>query len=344
RPEVLKHPPYWVTSPQCRIKLNQNESPWDLPPDIKGEIVRRMEQLTWNRYPELIPKAVRSKLAKVLNVNSDCIIVGKGSNEILESIYNVTLDLSEKICTLSPTFSVYGLLAQMRNSAVVTSPLDQNFRVNEEDLLDKCREAKLTVIGNPDSPSGARVSPEMLSKMVQTTDGILVVDEAYVQFSGVTALPLLKQYPNLIITRTYSKAFSLAGFRIGYGVMHPAMAREVQKGLLPYNFDMPSVVAMDVLLENLDFIDRRARKIVAERGRMMEKLNRIEGVKAWPSHANFFLLETPLGGMETFQVLVRRDILVRNVCEYPGCENVVRVTVGMPEENEALCRAIKEIL
>ena len=167
-----------------------------------------------------------------------------------------------------------------------------------------------------------------------------MVDEAYADFSQVTSLPLLKQHPNLVITRTFSKAFALAGFRLGYGMMHPDLAREVQKGLLPFNIDLPSTMAADVLLDHVDWVEEHARTIIKERDSLIDRLNELPGVKAWPSRSNFFLLSTPLGASETFAGLARRGILVRDVSAYERCAALVRVTVGRPEETGALFEAV----
>lgn len=344
KPEVLSQSGYHVDLPPCKVKLNQNESPWDLPEDIKGEILGRLGKIAWNRYPDLMAVRIKNKLAKTLNMNSDQIVVGKGSNEILQAIYNVVLGPSDTVCTLSPTFAVYRLLAEQRSCKVSTVSLGHGFRVQGPELLGKVRKAKLTVIANPNSPTGSLVPLEMIRQLLEASGALVVVDEAYVQFSGLTALSLLKQHPNLIITRTFSKAFALAGFRVGYAVMRAEIRSEVQKGLLPFNLDMPSAISVGVLLDHSVLIEDRARQIVKERDELINELNALDGVKAWPSHANFFLLETPLGGRNTFEALLGQGILVRDVTTYPRCESMVRITVGTPEENRALYRGVKRIL
>lgn len=344
KPEVLKQSAYIVESPSCLIKLNQNESPWDWPDEMKQEILTRIRAFPWNRYPDLFLKKLKNKATAKLGVAPDSIVIAKGSNEILQAICNVSLRPLDSVCTLSPTFTLYRLLSEQRGATVHVSPLGKDFQPNVPDLLDKSRKARLNVICNPNSPTGTLVSPDLITEVAETTNGLVIVDEAYIDFSGVTALPLLKQYFNLVVTRTFSKAYALAGFRIGYAIMHPELRNEVQKGLLPFNLDISSCVAMEVLLDYSELVQNRARKIVQVRDRLIAKLNDLKGVKAWSSHANFFLLETPLGAKGIFRSLLEEGILVRDVSSYPGCERMVRVTVGTTEENETLYESVKKIV
>ncbi len=344
KPEVLAQPAYRVKSPAHQIKLNQNESPWDWPIDFKQEVLKRLLETPWNRYPELIPERLKRKLGASIGFSPEQIVVGKGSNEVLQALATVILRPGDEVCILAPTFAVYRMLGEQRSAVITESVLDKEFCVDEEDLLRKSQRARLTIIPNPNTPTGTLLALELIDKMAEESTGVIVVDEAYVDFSGVTALSLLKSRPNLIITRTFSKAFALAGFRMGYAVMAADLAREVQKGLLPFNMDVPSLLTAEILLEHADWVQTRAGQIRRERDRLISRLNDLPGVTAWPSHSNFFLLETPLGPDKTFDSLLAHGILVRDVSGYPGCENMVRITVGTPEENDILCRALEEML
>ena len=344
KPEVLAQPAYEVKTTDCRIKLNQNESPGDWPRDLKAEVLKRLEEAAWNRYPRLIPQRLKEKLANGMSVLPEQVVVGKGSNEVLQALAHVTLRPADTLCTLSPTFAVYRLVGEQQQALVSTSPLTADFQVNEEDLLARSKGARLTILCNPNSPTGSLMPMELIDRVARQSPGLVVVDEAYVDFSGVSALPLLEQYPNLIISRTFSKAFALAGFRLGYTIMHPQLAQQVQKGLLPFNIDTPSALAAEVLLDHPEVVRERASLIVRERDRLITRLGDLPGVTVWPSQANFFLLATPLGARKTFTYLAQEGILVRDLSNYPGCEKVVRVTVGTTEENEALYQAVRASL
>jgi len=344
KPEVLSQQAYEVKTVDHYIKLNQNENPWDWPEKLKEEVLRRLGDAAWNRYPQRIPRLVTEKLAACLSISPEQVVLGNGSNEVLQAVVHVTLRPADKLCMLSPSFPIYKLLGQQQQAQLSESSLSADFQVNEEDLLARSETARLTMLCNPNSPTGTLLSLELIGQVARQTSGLVVVDEAYVDFSQVTALPLLDQYPNLIITRTFSKAFALAGFRLGYAVMHPALAWEIQKGLLPFNIDTPSALAAEVLLDHPEIVKERTLLIVRERDRLIARLNDLPGVTAWPSWASFYLLATPLGSRETFARLAEQGILVRDVSGYPGCEDVVRITVGSPEENEALYQAVRACL
>jgi len=344
KPEVLAQPAYRVRTVAHQIKLNQNESPWDWPDQLRQQVLDKIAQTDWNRYPELIPQRVQAKLAGYLGVAADQIVVGKGSNEILQALTTITLRAGDGFCILRPTFAVYKLLGEQRRAALVESRLLGDFQVDRDDFLAGSKAARLTILCNPNSPTGVVVEPDFIRAVARGANGLVAVDEAYVDFSGVTALPLLEECPNLIITRTFSKAFALAGFRLGYAVMHLDLAREVQKGLLPFNVDAPAALAAETLLDHTDVVADYSRRIVKERDRLSTDLNRLAGVRAWPSSSNFFLLETPLGAQGTFGKLAAAGLLVRDVSGYDGCGQLVRVTVGTPEENRALFKAVEALL
>jgi histidinol-phosphate aminotransferase len=291
----------------------------------------------------LIPQRLKENLAADLGISSAQVVIGKGSNELLQALVMISLGPGDVLCTLSPTFAIYSLLGERMQARVAAVPLTPDFQLDGKALMDKCKDAHLTILCNPNSPTGTLFPLEAIQLVVQGTSGIVVVDEAYVDFSGVTALSLMAEQPNLVITQTFSKAFALSGFRIGYAVMHPQMAKETQKGLLPYNVDTPSAITAEVLLQHKEIVRERIEVIIKERNRLIHQLAGLQGVQVWDSGANFFLLSTPLGAQGTFKALVERGILVRDVSDYPGCENVVRITIGTPEENDALLAALEDL-
>ncbi len=344
QPDVIKQPPYLVKTSSCQIKLNQNESPWDWPTEIKETISRRILSCGWNRYPELIPIELKEKIGAVCNVSKDRVIIGKGSNEVLQAIFTAVIRPKDSVCTLSPSFAVYKMLAEQKGAQINVSNLSSSFTVDESDLNRKASKSKLTIICNPNSPTGTLLPISVIEDILNNTSGLVVVDEAYVDFSGVTAVGLLTSYPNLIITRTFSKAFALAGFRIGFGLMDKNLATEIQKCLLPFNIDIPSIIALETILDNQELVKNRADQIINERDRLIQELNNIEGIEAHESRSNFFLVKTKLGVGKTFNYLAGKGILIRDVSSYPGLGSYIRITVGKPEENDTLIRAFREML
>ena len=344
RPEILSQPPYRVKTRSYAIKLNQNESPWDWPEDIKQLIAKRIADAPWNLYPELIPDRLKQTLGKSLGVKPGNIIFGKGSNEILQALFKVALRPGDTMCTLSPTFAVYQLLAEQQSVRVLTSQLDSNFYFDNKDLLNKSATTQLTILCNPNSPTGTIIPINVIKVIAKQCRGLVIIDEAYVDFSSITGINLIKDFPNVVVLRTFSKAFALAGFRVGYAIMARDLGQEVQKGLLPFNMDMPSVIAAEVLISHEELVQQRVSKLISEREKVISHLNSLKGIIAWPSKSNFFLLETPLGAAGTFDFLAQKGILVRDVSTYPGCEHLVRVTVGAPRDNQALIDALEELI
>ncbi len=344
RPEMLAESNYHVPAPATDIKLNQNESAWDWPAELKNQISHRIANLAWNRYPQQAAAILRERLAQALKVPPGKIVLGNGSNEILAAITILTLAGGDTLCALEPSFAIYPLLATWRGAKMDNSTLADDFQVSVDDLLARSSKAKLTILCNPNSPTGTLLPLEVIAQVAEAASGLVVVDEAYVHYATVTALDLIEQYPNLVVTQTFSKAYSMAGFRLGYGVMSAALVEQVSKGLLPFNLDAPTAAAATVLLDHQEWVDQRIDQTIAERDKLIEELNSLDGIRALPSQANFFLLQTDLGPRATYNGLLDAGILIRDVSGYPGCQNYVRITVGRPEENHRLAAALEQML
>ena len=341
--DVLNQPPYKVKTIPYQIKLNQNESPWDWPIDIKERIGKSILASDWNRYPNLIPTELKKKIGEINHIDNNGVVIGKGSNEILQAIFTASIRSKDTVVSLSPTFAVYKMLAEQKGATFIESKLDSNFEIDLSDLLSRSRRAKLTIICNPNSPTGSLLPLSIIKKVAKNTSGLVVVDEAYVDFSNVTAVGLLSSYTNLIITRTFSKAFAMAGFRIGYGLMHNELASEIQKCLLPFNVDRPSLIALNALLDHSEIVRNRTEKICAERDRIISELNTIPGLKAIQSHSNFFLVSSKNTPENIFNYCANNGVLIRNVSSYKELENYNRITVGTSGENNTLIQILKEM-
>lgn len=342
--EILNQSVYKVNNKNTPIKLNQNESPVDWPIAIRKKLLSNLNDYQWNRYPEINGENLRKKLAKKLQLSKTQIIIGKGSNEVIQAITTATLTNGDIVCHLSPTFTIYSLLSQQRGAKIVESKLDSEFNVVLEDLINKSSMAKLTFIANPNSPTGRLLPVEIIKKVAEQTSGLVIVDEAYIDFSEGSAVSLIENFDNIIITRTFSKAWSLASFRLGYGIMNDALASEIQKCMLPFNIDIPATLAGHLLLDHADIIKVLISSIVQEREKLIIKLNEVHDIKAWPSSTNFFMFETPILPSVLFHKLSENGILVRDISSYPSCQRLLRVTVGTPEENKCFYKTITNLL
>ncbi|MCK4578944.1 MAG: aminotransferase class I/II-fold pyridoxal phosphate-dependent enzyme, partial [Candidatus Marinimicrobia bacterium] len=188
KPEVLDQAPYRIRLSGYRHKMNQNESPWDWPEQIKKEVTNRLAEVEWNRYPPLVPLELRARLAEYLRLSPEMILLGKGSNEVLAALTKVVLRPGDRMCTLAPTFPVYRMLGEQMQSQIITSDLDSAYAVDEADLLPKTAAARLTILCNPNSPTGNLMSLDLIEKVAATAEGLVIVDEAYYDFSRVTAI------------------------------------------------------------------------------------------------------------------------------------------------------------
>jgi len=334
---------YNVSIPKHNIKLNQNETPYDWSNDIKLKILSELEKSSWNRYPNLRANSLIEKIAKILNCKSNQIVLGKGSNEVIQSIISATISTNDKVCVLNPTFPIYKMITNQNDGIIVESKLDEEFKINEKDLLDKASQSKITILCNPNSPTGNLISLDTIERIVKSIKGFLVIDEAYVDFSKSTCLSLLSKNSNLIITRTFSKAFGLAGFRLGYGVMHSKVSSEIQKCMLPFNIDNPSIIAGSIILSDYKKIIKYSDKIINEREKLISRINGLDGLKAFKSRANFFLLESNISPQKIYNKLLINGILVRDVSNYYLCKNKIRISIGSQHENEILFNTLSNL-
>ncbi|MCM3901242.1 MAG: aminotransferase class I/II-fold pyridoxal phosphate-dependent enzyme, partial [Pyrinomonadaceae bacterium] len=230
---------------RARTKLNQNENPWDAPLEIKQETLRRINERAWSRYPDFTPQRLHERLAEFSGWNSEGILAGNGSNELIQAVLMVTIGPGKRVLISEPTFALYRQITTVLGGEVVSVPLTAQLTYDSEALLStvKSSQPDLTVVCSPNNPTGCVMETSDLVALLEVSSGLVVVDEAYFEFSGQTAVPLLARHANLIVLRTFSKAMALAGLRVGYLLAHPDLVREVAKAVLPYNLNAVSQTA-----------------------------------------------------------------------------------------------------
>jgi histidinol-phosphate aminotransferase len=229
-------------------------------------------------------------------------------------------------------------------SNAVSVPLKTDFTFDVDPLLEASKDADVTVICSPNNPTGTLLDSEILKKILTLTRGLVFLDEAYHEFSGQTALKILPAYPNLIVLRTFSKAMSMAGLRFGYLMAHPEVAREIHKAKLPYNVNVFTLTAAELVLERSDLLRDAIQTLVAERQRLIREVRKRPGLEAFDSCTNFFMMRTPRPAQEVFESLYAQGVLVRDVSSYPMLERILRVTAGTPEENDRFLQALDKSL
>ncbi len=340
--QVLAAPAYTLRAREAAVKLNQNENPYDFPADLKEEAFRRFRQRVWSRYPDFVPEDLLARLADFAGWTKDGILVGNGSNELLQAALMVLLRERTAIVIPSPTFTVYALIAQILGARIVRVPLNSDMSYNAGAIVERARDtgADVVVVNTPNNPTGSIFEERDLELLLSGFDGFVLLDEAYYEFCGRTALNYLESHPRLIITRTFSKAMGMAGLRLGYLMAHPALTAQIAKAKLPYNVNQFSLTVAQVALDHRARFQPAIQAVLSERTRLGAALSAIPGVRLYPSSANFFLFELPCSPAAVFDRLYREGILIRDVTSYPMLERCLRVTVGTPDENDRFLSAL----
>jgi histidinol-phosphate aminotransferase len=345
KPEVRGLTPYTLKHFDADVKLDQNENPYELPADLKREVMDRVLRRPWGRYPEFVPMGVIKTLSKFTGWTEEGILVGNGSNELIQASLSVTLGPGRKIAVPQPTFTLYKLMATTLQADIDQILMDvDSLEFNVDRLVTAARTADVVVICTPNNPTGNLLEPAALMAVLDNAKGLVVVDEAYHEFSGQTALPLLAQHRNLVVLRTFSKAMSMAGLRFGYMMAHPEIAREVYKSKLPYNVNIFTLGAAEVVIEKHDVLARGIANLIRERDRVYAELQKRPAVRAFPSKANFILIRTSKPARELFEALYSHGVLVRDVSAYPLLERCLRISIGTPEENNRFLTALDRVL
>jgi histidinol-phosphate aminotransferase len=375
KPAVRALSPYTLALREVPVKLNQNENPWDLPEPLKRRVLERALARPWSRYPDFDPWELLEALARFAGWRADGVLAGNGSNELIEALLLVTVAPGTKVVVPQPTFALYALLTTILGGEPVPVPMavdataaddgdvgridargparaqsgasarvGSGFTYDADALIEARRAsgASVTIVCSPNNPTGTSLPLADVERLCRASDSLVVIDEAYHEFSGQTVVPLLERHPNLVVLRTFSKAMALAGLRVGYLLASPELVREVNKARLPYNVNFFSQVAALAAIDAYgDVVAPAVRRLVGERERLLARLSDVPGVRAVASDANFFLLECAAAGAKAvFAALLRRGVLVRDVTAYPLLSRFLRVSVGSPEENDAFLHAL----
>jgi len=341
--KVLYREEYFLPDETDFIRLNLNESAYPLPDWLKEKILGRLKEANWHYYPPEDNSYLLSLTADYIHHQPEGILLGNGSNELIQTVIYACCDSREAIVTLRPGFSIYKNVAELMNIEVIEVPLREDLSFDLDGILRAAQNARILFLTTPHNPTGLALTAEQIEKIMAETKNLVVLDEAYAEFSEETFLPLLSRYDNLIILRTFSKAFRFAGGRFGYLAGKPDMVKALKAARLPFSVGLFQQIAAEVLLEEKDFILKEVKKIVAERERLFHQLKALSSFKPIPSKANFLLVESSLlEAREVYNRLLRKKILVRVFCS-PELRYRFRVTVGQPGENDLLVKALSEI-
>lgn len=343
RQEVLDLPAYHLDAHQG-VKLNQNESPWDIPVEIKTDIIEQMLKASWNRYPLEDVIHLQKKMAKYMGVWPDNLVFANGSNVLIQALVFAT-SIEREVMIVDPTFSVYEIEASLFSNRVIRVSLEPDFSLPVERFLKEMRKHKpgIIFIPNPNAPTATLFDQEGLHQIIRAAECLVVIDEAYYPFSKTTVVDWVKEYDNLVVLRTFSKAFALGGVRLGWMIAEPEVCRQVQKTLLPFCLSKLSCLTAMAALENPHYVDEYVKKICEERDHVHSVLSTFPRLQVHPTHTNFILFEVEEAGV-LFRQLLQEGVVVRQVNDGRRLKNALRVSIGTKEENDLFLQAMEKVL
>ena len=347
--EIQKQHPYKVGVPpgQITAKLNQNESPFDLPDELKETVFEHWKETAFHRYPSEQPDELTKLIADYIDWDSEGIIIGNGSNELTYTLGLTFISLGRKVVLPRPMFSFYERVVDIFGGTVVSITPRDNLQFDTNGILKAIQQAapSVVVITSPNNPTGLALPLAEIKLIAEAASGLVLIDEAYIEFADEPSmLTALMDYPNVILLRTFSKAFGLAGLRMGYLVGDPALMSEVLKVRPPFMIDRFSIAAVRVLLSQSHLVHDRIAQIRSETKRLIQALRQIKGVRVLAGQANFVTFKVPGNGKELFMKLAESGILVRDMSGYPELRGFLRVSAGTPDENRAFLRALTRII
>jgi histidinol-phosphate aminotransferase len=322
------------------IKLNTNENPY--PPSPRAmEVLSSLPAEALRRYPDPLARQVRAAASEALGLPADWILAGNGSDEILAMIMRAFVGEGGAVAYPMPTYVLYRTLSEIQNARPVEVPYPEDYQLP----LDQLARAggQVTFVASPNSPSGTSYPLEQLDQLAGKIPGVLAVDEAYVDFAGASALELVRRRDNVIILRTLSKGYSLAGLRLGLALAQPGLLEGLWKVKDSYNLDAATIAVGSAALTDQAWKNANADKVKASRARLAAGLEKL-GFKVWPSQSNFLLARPAAGDAERiYRSLKDRGILVRYFKE-PRLDDKLRITVGTDQQNQALLAALGQLL
>lgn len=336
RPHLLNRKPYAsardeFTDP-AEVYLDANENPFPS---------------ATNRYPDPRQTILKAAVADLKKVQPEQVFIGNGSDEVLDLLFRAFCEPGkDNIIYTPPTYGMYEVLAQINNIGIKEAPLNNDYSLNTDVVLEQIdKNTKLIILCNPNNPTGNLLDDSSIKEIIQSFNGLVVIDEAYIDFSSSQGfLPQLESYDNLVVVQTLSKAWGLAGLRLGIGFASPEIIQVLDNIKPPYNINSHSQQEALKRLDNKTKAEAQIQLIILEREDMRQSLEKLPGVrKVYPSDTNFLLVQID-NATEIYQSLLKQGIVLRNRSGILHCKECLRITIGTPEENARVLKAIKEFI
>jgi histidinol-phosphate aminotransferase len=333
-------------SPQLDVpvRLNTNESPYAPPEEFVTRWLDELRRAPLNRYPDRAARELRSALGRHLGQPAERLFCANGSNEVLQTLLLSYGGHGRRALVFEPTYALHAHIARITGTDVVVGERGADFTIDPDDARALIAEHAPTVVFacSPNNPTGTVERGDTVAALLEATDGLVVVDEAYGEFAPRTAMEQVRDDGRLVVVRTYSKVWSMAALRLGFAVAPPWVVEQLEQVVLPYHLAVATQLAGRIALELDVEMHERVDRLVRERERIAAALAEIDRVTAFPSGANFVLFRVHGDGHALWRALVERGILVRDCSAWPRLTECLRVTVGTPEENELFLDALRE--
>ncbi len=349
RADLAMRPGYHSPQIDVDVRLNTNEAPTALPAEFHDALHDALNEVAWNRYPDRASTELRAAIAARYRRTPEEVFVANGSNEVLQTVMLTFGGYGRTAAMFEPTFAMHSQIAKTTNTTVVEGQRANDFSLDLDEVqrVISSHSPNVVFLCSPNNPTGI-VDPagtvQTVLDMMRGTNGLLLVDEAYGQFAEHSAVEMIAEDVPLVVSRTFSKTWAMAGARIGYLLAPAWIVEELYKVVLPYHLDAFKQLAGSTALRFSNAMDAQVGTIVSERERVLAALAELP-VTVWPSGANFFLFKAnDMAGNDLWQALVDRSVLVRNTANWPRLTDCLRVTIGTADENDAFLAAVTDIL
>jgi histidinol-phosphate aminotransferase len=347
RPDLQLTEGYHSPQVEAEVRLNTNESPFAPPDAWREELLAALAEVSFHRYPDRPATELRQAVADLHGVTPEEVFCANGSNEVLQSLLLAFGGPGRRAAVFEPTYALHSHIARIAGTEVVEGARDDEFLIDPQHALELlgAQRPDVTFLCSPNNPTGRAEPPETVAAVSAAAPGLVIVDEAYGQFSPWSALVLRgPEQPGLVVTRTFSKTWAMAGARLGYLVADPAVVAACESVVLPYHLSAQTQMAGLIALRHVPEMEARVARISEERGRVATALGDLP-VDSWPSDANFILFRPQdRDATDVWQALLDHSILIRNCAAWDGLRNCLRVTIGTADENDRFLHALKESL
>ena len=345
RSGLAQMPSYDVVERDWKIKVNANECNMNLPPLVEERVMGRLSRIAFNRYPNEEEDDLRTQIAANFSMQTGNVLLGNGSSEILEKLFYCFGGKAHKIVYPQPSFSMYTIFAKASEAKGIPVELEEDYSLDVEKFVTAVVEnkASLAIVCNPNNPTGNVMSISDIEYIAQNIDCAFVVDEAYIEFHGSSAVGLLKKYPKMIIARTFSKAYGLAAARMGYMLADEKIVDMIGKSYMPYHINVLSLAVADIVYQMRHEFVPRIQMMVSERKRMDKALQKLAGFQVYPSETNFILVRYERA-VELNTYLEQQGIGLRSFGQAPRLDHCLRISMGTREENDTWYKLMKDFV